>query len=161
MHFDLQSQGVDFSPTFSLSSEDAEYLSTMSDKEFCKLDNLPDYSTICKCQVERPAEARTFMSTPFTKKKPQLRGRASEFAYSIHSRVSDTSGSNDYILPDHSIPVYQSKIHDYLSDRMHETKTCEYQKRVSQSGTSRMEQELHAANEDPMACLSEIDETIE
>ena len=103
----------------------------------------------------RPLEARTFLSTPhFRKKLPvsHLKGRASDYAYYLHERVQ-VHDENDYIFPEHAIPIYKQNVLNYMTERCLVKLDNEYQDlRYCALGTE---------DNDHLSYLTEIDETIE
>ena len=108
--------------------------------------------------VEQPSDYRSFLSYPFRKRelRRHLKGRASDYAFYLHERLSPklgTSGTDDYLLPEHPLPVYKQNVLDYMQDVINTTRTKEY--------VDTQYARLCESCENHFGYLAEIDETIE
>ena len=113
-------------------------------------------SQVINFEAARPHEARTFL-TNFRKRAPvtNLKGRCSNHAYETHKQVN-TFGEDDYILPDHSLPIYKSNVLNYMEERICKVRDCHY---VDMPVKSYFTDNVDAAT--ALSYLAEIDETIE
>ena len=95
------------------------------------------------------------MSSPQFRKKPpvaNLKGRASDYAFYLHERVQ-VQGEDDYISPEHAIPIYRRNMSNYMFERCFGPRDNEYQDlRYCALGVD---------THDQFSYLAEIDETIE